>query len=218
MNATPIGRHPGAPLAQPEEDPRLHDLAREVSRGLQLSRGTALSLTRLQLAIRSGDRQQALAALDRLHALDAELEHLVEALPDAAAEHDTAEAGDAPPAPTTTATAFDAALARHVEEQKLALAFEKLALVSQIGGPGLVSQPAPDFGPSRTAGWEEADPDADPLAPDAAAEAPPLSEWPHLPAVRPKTWAISLAWTVGLIAVMLAMIALGTAAVVMTGW
>lgn len=213
MNATPIHGAPrdgSAPLPGRREadDPRLHDLAREVSRGLQLSRGTALSLTRLQLAIRSGDRQQALAALDRLHTLDAELEHLVEGLPGA-------EAPDEPQAAPADAE-FDAALARHVEEQKLALAFEKLALVSQISGPDVASPAAPEFGPSRAAGWDEADPNAHPPGPDASADAPPLSDWPNLPDVRPTVWRAPLVWMIALAVTLLATIALGAAAVLMT--
>lgn len=198
MTASPLGpslHTPGERTPPPllATDPRLCGLAREVGRGLQLSRSTALSLTRLQLAIRSGDRQQALAALDRLHSLDAELEHLVEGLPGAPRD----DAPDAEPA-----SALDAALARHLEEQKLALAFEKLALVSEISGPDLVSEPPPGLAAPQPA----------PIPP---ADDPPLSDWPRLPAVSPVEWKGPPAWLLGLAGATAAMAALVAAAVTM---
>lgn len=93
-----------------------------LSVGLQLSRATTLALTRLQLAITNCDRQQMLAAMDRLDDLDTEMERLVERLP----------------APDNDDPAWQA-MARHLRDQKLALTFEKLALMSGVSGPDIVS-------------------------------------------------------------------------------
>ena len=90
--------------------------------GLQLCRANTMSLTRLQLALRSGNRRCALEAIDRLHALDARIEHLIERLPSPANED-----------------ADWQAIARHLEDQKIAIAFEKLALASEISGPDMIS-------------------------------------------------------------------------------
>ncbi|HKT84963.1 MAG TPA: hypothetical protein VJQ77_02625 [Novosphingobium sp.] len=90
--------------------------------GLQLCRANTMSLTRLQLALRSGNRRSALEAIDRLHALDARIEHLIERLPAPANE-----GGDWQ------------AIAKHLEDQKIAIAFEKLALASEISGPDMIS-------------------------------------------------------------------------------
>ena len=93
---------------------------------LQFSRATALSLARLQLALKSGDRQCALEVMDRLHALDNEMERLVERLPRGLGNDQ--EWG---------------AIEKHLSDQKLAIAFEKLVLVSEVSGPGVVSPPTP---------------------------------------------------------------------------
>lgn len=201
MNASTVRPSPDTPRERTPPpllatDPRLTGLAREVGRGLQLSRSTALSLTRLQLAIHSGDRRQALAALDRLHTLDAELEHLVAGLPGAARD----DAPDAEPE-----TALDAALIRHLEEQKLALAFEKLALVSEISGPDLVSDLPPGLAPPQPAA------SAAPAAPTD--DEPPLSDWPRLPAVRAVEWSGPPTWLLGLVATVLVMGVLAAAVV-----
>lgn len=95
-----------------------------LSLALQFCRANALSLARLQLALKSGDRQCALEAMDRLHALDSEIERLVRRLP--RAHGDEAEWGT---------------LEQHLADQKLAIAFEKLVLVSDVSGPGMVSPP-----------------------------------------------------------------------------
>lgn len=91
--------------------------------GLQLCRAGMLSLTRLQLALERGDRPRAMEAIDDLHALDIAVERLVDALP----------ASDDP---------RHAEVRQSLQREKMAVAFEKLALASGISGPGLASQPA----------------------------------------------------------------------------
>ncbi|GGC14174.1 hypothetical protein GCM10011494_36250 [Novosphingobium endophyticum] len=107
--------------------------------GLQLCRANTMSLTRLQLALRTGNRHCALEAIDRLHALDAKIEHLVERLPPPANERHEWNA-----------------IARHLEDQKIAIAFEKLALASEISGPGMVSSTHNGYdyvGEDKAAAW-----------------------------------------------------------------
>lgn len=120
-------------------------LSRKFAEGLQLTRASTIALTRLQLALAGGDRRQAMAAIDRLHAIDGEIEHLVEQLPPSVAtqgapgtgtlEGEQPHANDEPPANDDPM----AVLGKHLADQKLALAFEKLALASGISGPDLVS-------------------------------------------------------------------------------
>ena len=162
MNAITHQRREGAP-------PRAlsnAELGAELLREVQLSRAQAMALTRLHFALAGGNRQTAMEAMDRLHALDAEAEALAARLP--AAPLDDEEA---------------AAVGRHLADQKLAIAFEKLALASSISGPGMVSRPA-------TA--EESllildKPIA--LAEPANDETePPLANWPALPRVEPAEW------------------------------
>jgi hypothetical protein len=152
---------------------------------LQLSRASMMALTRLQLAIQSGDRQATMAAMDRLHTLDAEMERLVAGLP--------ARPDDDPEW---------RALSRHVSDQKLALAFEKLALVSEISGPDLVS------------------PGASPLPRTSAAQdsdgPPPLRDWPILPDVQPTVWKSIPAGVIGFILALAVTSAIVAAVVLMT--
>jgi len=138
-----------------------HELGVELLRGIQLNRANAMALTRLQFALKSGDRQQAMEAMDRLHALDAEIERLAERLP--LPDNDDGEWQ---------------AVTRHLGDQKLAIAFEKLALASAISGPGMVSEPAALV-------LTESLP---PLPQPANEPAPPLAEWPALPQVEPAEW------------------------------
>ena len=171
-----------SPYPAPNGTPAPADMAElraalvEVAHGLQLSRASTMALMRLQLAIRSGDRVQALEAVDRLDTLDAEIEGVVARLSPPGESDETLQA-----------------VAKHLEAQKLALAFEKLALASGIVGPGLVSiesawPPRPD--PAPTA-------DAD--DPDAVREMPDLTElWsvmdqfePEKPrGLSPKVWGL----------------------------
>lgn len=124
--------------------------AGDLALSLQFCRANAMSLARLQLALDSGNRRRAMEAMDRLHALDAEIERVVNRLP---------TAGGADPALGS--------ITHHLGEQKVAIAFEKLALASGIGGPDLVSSGA---------------------EPQAAAEPPPTTGWPPLPALEPVKW------------------------------
>jgi hypothetical protein len=148
--------------------------------GLQLSRASTLALTRLQLALTTGDRQQAMAAMDRLHALDAEIERLVDHLPSGHGDDSDRQA-----------------IAKHLSDQKLALAFEKLALASEISGPDLRSPPVL---PPRTA--EE--------------DTPPLPEWPALPKVEPTEWKPASSGVLALIFALLVTVAMGAAVLLMT--
>lgn len=107
--------------------------------GLQLCRANTMSLTRLQLALRNGNRHCALEAIDRLHALDTKIENLVERLPPPANERQEWNA-----------------ITRHLEDQKIAIAFEKLALASEISGPGMVSSTDNGYdyvGEDQAAAW-----------------------------------------------------------------
>lgn len=95
--------------------------------GLQLCRASIMSLMRLQLALERGDRMSAMETIDRLHALDVEIERVVA---------DLAGGKDDP--------------RRHrvdqiLRDEKMAVAFEKLALAGGIDGPALGSPP---FSPS----------------------------------------------------------------------
>jgi hypothetical protein len=202
----PQGQPPQAEAHAPAPDaPDAHALTAELARSLQLSRASALALTRLQLAIKSGDRRQAMEALDRLHAIDADMERLTHRLP-------------TPVEDDPDWTEWDA-IERHLGDQKLALAFEKLALASAITGPDLVSarraQDLAAFGPPA------AEPDAaaeEPLLLDAPHEAPPpLSEWPRLPAAEPVGWQSTPIRILGVVAALLVMLAVATVVVTMAG-
>ncbi len=170
MNAITQER-PHAPLPRALSNA---ELAAELLREVQLSRAQAMALTRLHFALAGGNRVQAMEAMDRLHALDAEAERLAARLPAPAEDDDEA-----------------AAVSRHLADQKLAIAFEKLALASSISGPGMVSragtpeeallildQPIALAEPANDAH------DAyDPGEPE-----PPLADWPALPRVEPTEW------------------------------
>lgn len=111
------------PTATPTD---LDAALRTMLQGLLLSRASTLSLMRLQLAVRSGERVQAMEAMDRLDMLDTELERVI---------------ANAPlPGYDDSSTQI---IAKHIEDQKLALAFEKLALASGIVGPDMVSPEEP---------------------------------------------------------------------------
>lgn len=124
MNAlTPpaMGARPAMPADLPDSDPD----AAGLFWGLQYCRAGMLSLTRLELAMESGDRQRIIEAIDRLHALDGEIERTVAGLP-VPAEPDPARA----------------AIEEYLGREKMAVAFEKLVLASGISGPGIASPAA----------------------------------------------------------------------------
>lgn len=125
-------------------------MANDLALGLQFCRANAMSLTRLQLALQTGDRRCALEAMDRLHALDTEMERLVRRLP-------------GPPEDGPSWERID----KHLSDQKMAIAFQKLAFASGVQGPDLVSQP--------TAFEREQE-----------AEANELPDWPNLPEMEPE--------------------------------
>lgn len=82
---------------------------------LEWLRASALAQARLQLAVLSGNRRRALEQIDRLVGIDRQLERIAR--------------GENTPAP--------AALAAELDDQRLAIASEKLALTSQISLPRL---------------------------------------------------------------------------------
>lgn len=130
LNADPTPDEP-PPATTRDPRPAPPALVREIRRGLQLARGSALSLTRLQLALKTGDRQAAMAAMDRLHAIDTEMERLVDHLPAPADDNPDDQAWNL--------------IVRQLGDQKAALAFEKLALVSGVSGPDMVSDALDPF-------------------------------------------------------------------------
>ncbi|WP_052223389.1 hypothetical protein [Novosphingobium malaysiense] len=97
-------------------------LRQDMHLGLQICRANSLSLTRLQLALNNGNRRRVLEAVDRLHELDTQIGRLLKKLP--------VTEGDDPDLQ---------AICRHVDEQSMAVAFEKLALVSEVSGPHMVT-------------------------------------------------------------------------------
>lgn len=138
----------------------------ELVMGLQLLRASAVTSTRLQLALARRDRRQILATLDGLTDLDDEIEEFVAGLP----------AADAP-SPEL------AAITRWIAEQKAAIASDKFSLVCGVAGSGLVSSPEKLSTPI------EAEPEPSQPTIDAAAdgiemaseeEVPPRRRWPFI--------------------------------------
>ena len=109
----------------PELGPSSHDrMAKDLLLGLQFCRANTMSLTRLQIALKTNDRQCALDVMDQLHELDARIEQLVRRLPQSADNEPEWEA-----------------INKHLGQQKMAIAFEKLVFASGVRGPDLVSRP-----------------------------------------------------------------------------
>ena len=84
---------------------------------LQFLRASGLAQARLQLAVLSGNRHRALEQIDRLVAIDKEIERIADGT-----------LGIAPPL---------AQLASELVDQRLAIASEKLALASEVKLPRL---------------------------------------------------------------------------------
>jgi len=84
---------------------------------LQFLRASGLAQARLQLAVLSGNRRRALEQIDRLVAIDKEIERIADGT-----------LGIAPPL---------SQLASDLVDQRLAIASEKLALASQVSLPRL---------------------------------------------------------------------------------
>lgn len=108
-------------------------LRKDVHLGLQICRANSLSLTRLQLALRKGDRHCVLEAIDRLHDLDTHIGRLLQRIPISANDD-----------PETQA------IRKYIDEQNMAVAFERLALVSQVSGPDMLSPSDHWSDPDRT--------------------------------------------------------------------
>lgn len=85
--------------------------------GLQYLRASGLAQARLQLAVLSGNRRRALEQIDRLVAIDRQLQHVAEGTIAIASPPETLEA--------------------ELADQRLAIASEKLALTSGIELPRL---------------------------------------------------------------------------------
>ncbi len=96
-------------LEQDESTQQLHS-------GLQLARASQVTLLRLQLALHGADRRGAMAALDSLLDLDAEMESLAATL-----------GGD------VYETTQDQAVAAHIAREKAAIAAEKHRLTGHAG-------------------------------------------------------------------------------------
>lgn len=94
----------------------------ELGNALQLVRAGNLATARLQLALSSGDRRHAMRVMDRILDIDAEIGTLVTKLP----------------IPSSALRDLQA-VKGHLGEQKIAIAFEKLALASEVTGPDLVA-------------------------------------------------------------------------------
>lgn len=112
-----------------------------LSTGLQLVRASTMASTRLQLALARRDRRQAMAALDGLIDIDAEIERFVAELPNANSIH-----------PEWSS------ITEHLSEQKAAIASEKFSLACEISGPRLVSAPEHPSAASATEDSNEAEP------------------------------------------------------------
>lgn len=116
-------------VADGRYEPAQDNSSNELALGLQLMRASSITSNRLQLALARRDRRGAMAALDTLAAVDAEVEMLVDRLSGRGAS-------------TPELTAIGAWLA---EERKAASA-ERLNLACDFSGPGLVSSSEPDEG------------------------------------------------------------------------
>ncbi|WP_338468453.1 hypothetical protein RXV95_07855 [Novosphingobium sp. ZN18A2] len=114
--------------------PEADDLHKDVYLGLQICRASSLSLTRLQIALKDGDRHRVLDAVDRLHELDTRAGNLLENLPGAITDDPEWQA-----------------IRKYVEQQNMAVAFERLALASEVSGPDMVTPLRwPDTGDQST--------------------------------------------------------------------
>ena len=178
MNATAAQGEPEIPEEE-ETAPGDNAPQDDLLLGLQLCRANTMSLTRLQLALRTGNRRSALEAIDRLHALDARIERLLERTPTPANE-----------------TSDWQAIAKHLEDQKIAIAFEKLALASEIRGPDMVSSTDNEYDYEAT-----------------ERQAP----WPFMLTVQPDVRrAFNIKLLIGALVALLAVVAISSAAIVMS--
>lgn len=149
MNAFPAQDGDKTPSTGDASLARIAPSPADQALGLQLCRAGFVSLTRLQLALDRGDRSRAMEMVDDLHALDIRIERVVEALP----------------APSSDARLT--AAARRLQDGKMALAFERLALASGVSGPALAPRtppqgaaagPSRDIEPAPAADWPPAEP------------------------------------------------------------
>lgn len=121
MRTSLIEREDDAPSGEPPF-PDTDTLRQDVHLGLQICRANSLSLTRLQLALQNGDRRCVLEAIDRLHDLDSQIGRLLKRLPISANDDPEVQA-----------------ICKHIDEQSMAVAFEKLVLASEVSGPDMVT-------------------------------------------------------------------------------
>jgi hypothetical protein len=110
-------------VAEWQHEPVRDDSPVELAVGLQLLRASSITSMRLQLALARRDRKVAMAALDTLAAVDAEIEGLVDSL-----------SGHGAAAPEL------AAISAWLAQEKKAASAERLNLACDLSGPGLVSR------------------------------------------------------------------------------
>lgn len=91
----------------------------DLAKGLLLLRASNMNVIRLQLAMERSDRRIAMEALDGLVALDREIRGFMEEMP--------------PPDPEFSA------MARRIDDQKMAIASEKLIFAAGRRGPAIAS-------------------------------------------------------------------------------
>ena len=100
----------------------------ELARSMTLLRASNLSVVRLQLAMERQDKRQAMEALDGLVALDGEIRELVGAMP-----------AEAEPLREMT---------RRIDDQRRAIASEKLVFAAGRRGPALAPEAEPTAEPA----------------------------------------------------------------------
>lgn len=137
----------GDEFADGRYEPAQDNSSNELALGLQLMRASSITASRLQLALARRDRRVAMAALDTLAAVDAEVELLVDRLSGRGAS-------------TPELTAIGAWLA----EEKKAASAERLNLACDFSGPGLVSPSGQSSEPADADRRETGEPSIDEAA------------------------------------------------------
>lgn len=129
--------------------------SRALARGMLLLRASNMSVMRLQLAMERRDRRLALETLDSLVALDGEIRGLVQGLP--------------------AADGIVADMARRLDDQRSALASEKLVFAAGRSGPALAPGEPETHGRSLVKPAADREPDREPETNDlwAIEDTPP---------------------------------------------
>jgi len=145
--------------------------AQQLHSGLQLARASQVTLLRLQLALHCDDRRGAMAALDSLLDLDAEMESFAGTL-----DSDGYESGQ------------DQAVAEHIARAKAAIAAEKHRLTGHIGRAAADGDGSLLVEPPSKLHFA-----ASPLVPTVVLADDSEAEVAHPPEARRSRWAIVLA-------------------------